>query len=180
MTVQSNTKMLQSRNSTNFLAKFASNTLEVKTLSDMQVELSNQSSQPVSEKRQQRTKKQRTKLIILNFIMLWLLLIVGGLYGAYTYMNKMEERLTTQMRQETEQKLKELDSSYETRINELDSSYQEKVAALGEQIDELNQLLTFVKDNSSDKNDDSNQLYSQINEIKSQLQKLQKSMELLK
>lgn len=153
-------------------------------MSDMQVKLSNESSQPVtniSEKRQlQRAKKRRSRLILTNFLMLWLLLIIGGFYGAYTYMNQMEVRITTQMRQEAEQKLKESENRYEARINELDAGYQEKLAALGEQIDELNQLLTFVKDNSSDKSDDNNQLYSQINDIKAQLQKLQKSMELLK
>lgn len=149
-------------------------------MSDMQVNLSNELIQPVAEKRKQRTKKRRNRLILFNFFMLWLLLIVGGFYGAYMYMNQAEARIIEQMRQETEQKLQTLESSYEQRISELDSSYEEKLASLSEQINELNQLLTFVKDNSSDKNADSNQLYSQINEIKAQLQKLQKSMELLK
>lgn len=153
-------------------------------MSDMQVKISNESSQPVaniSEKRQQqRAKKRRSRLILINFMMVWLLLIIGGSYGAYAYMNQVEARITTQMQQETDQKLKELENRYETRISELDAGYQEKLTALGEQIDELNQLLTFVKDNSSDKSDDNNQLYSQINDIKAQLQKLQKSMELLK
>lgn len=149
-------------------------------MSDMQVKLSRETTQPVPEKRQQRIKKRNRRLLILNFIMLWILLILGGLYSAHTYMNKLEQRLTTEMRLETEQKLSELQISYEARFKELDGNYQQQITELGGQINELNELLTFVKDNSSDKNDDSNQLYSQIKEIKTQLQKLQKSMELIK
>lgn len=150
-------------------------------MSDMQVQTEkNYSTAPVAEKRQERAKKRRSKLVIANFLMLWLVLIVGGLYGAYTYINQVEQRLAEQLSVETEQKLSELEAAYDVKLTELEGNYNEKIAALGQQIDELNQLLTFVKDNSSDNNDNSNQLYSQINEIKSQLQKLQKSMELLK
>lgn len=149
-------------------------------MSDMQVKLSKESAQPITEKRQQRIKKRNRRLLILNFIMLWMLLITGGLYGAHMYMNKLEDRLTAGIRVETEQKLSELQNSYENRLKELDGNYQQQISELGGQINELNELLTFVKDNSSDKNDDNNQLYSQIKEIKAQLQKLQKSMELLK
>ncbi|MEK4249365.1 hypothetical protein NSQ99_07185 [Paenibacillus sp. FSL W7-1287] len=151
-------------------------------MSDMQVQQQERNSNPVlpAEKRKERAKKRRSKLLFVNFMMLWLLLIACGLYGAHTYMNHVEQSLADQLSQETEQRLIELETSFNTKLSELDSSYNEKIAALGEQIEELNQLLTFVKDNSSNNNDNSNQLYSQINDIKAQLQKLQKSMELLK
>src|SRR5690606_6185314 len=116
----------------------------------MQVNLSNEHGQPVTEKRRQRAKKRRTRLIFFNFFMRWVLLIVGGFYGAYTYVNEAEAKMMLQIRLETDQKLEAMRSSYEDRIAELDGSYEEKLAALNEQISELNQLLTFVKDNSSD------------------------------
>ena len=47
-------------------------------------------------------------------------------------------------------------------------------------MDELNQLLTFAKDNASAKTDNSNKLYTQLSEVKKQLALLEKNLELLK
>ncbi len=89
----------------------------------------------------------------------------------------LEQKLSIHI--ETEQKLLELSTGYNQKLTGLIQATMNRIAELGKQIDEAISA-TFVKDNSANNNDNSNQLYSQINEIKSQLQKLQKSMELLK
>ena len=72
-------------------------------------------------------------------MMLWLLLIACGLYGAHTYMNHVEQSLADQLSQETEQRLTELETSFNTKLSELDSSYNEKIAAL------MNELFVNIK-----------------------------------
>ncbi|MNW58568.1 hypothetical protein D3C74_364440 [compost metagenome] len=47
-------------------------------------------------------------------------------------------------------------------------------------VDTFNELLTFTKDNASNKTDNSNKLYTQLNEVRKQLAALQKEMDLLK
>ncbi|MNP78351.1 hypothetical protein D3C76_1759400 [compost metagenome] len=51
---------------------------------------------------------------------------------------------------------------------------------LQSKVESFNELLEFTKDNSSDKSDNSNKLYSQLSEVKKQLTQLQKQMDLLK
>lgn len=132
-----------------------------------------------AENRSERTRKRKHRLSIVNMIIVWLLLVFGGLYGAYMYMNHVEQKLSLQLEQKTEERIQQLQVSYDKRLGELDESYSTQMDELNTQITSLNELLTFVKDNASSDNSDSNKLYTQINEIKTQLQKLQKSMELL-
>lgn len=67
------------------------------------------------------------------------------------------------------------------------TDYESKIAVLSEQVKELqstvqtfNELLTFTKDNASNKTDNSNKLYTQLSEVKKQLDTLKKEMDLLK
>lgn len=150
-------------------------------MSELQTAQANQQigTQP-AENRKERTRKKRQRIIITNAVMLWLLLIMGGLYGAYMYMNHIEQKLSTQIEQKTEVRIQEMQTTYDKKLATLDEEYSAQMQELNSQISSLNELLTFVKDNASSENSDSNKLYTQINEIKTQLQKLQKSMELLK
>ncbi|MNW04214.1 hypothetical protein D3C71_2002730 [compost metagenome] len=67
------------------------------------------------------------------------------------------------------------------------TDYESRIAALSDQVKELqstvqtfNELLTFTKDNASSKTDNSNKLYTQLSEVRKQLEALQKEMDLLK
>lgn len=133
-----------------------------------------------TEKRSERTRKRKQRIAVTNIIMFWLLLIMGGLYGAYSYMNHVEQKLTAQIEKKTEERIQEMQIAYNQKISDLDVQYTAQMDDLNSQIASLNELLTFVKDNANTDQDDSNKLYTQISEIKAQLQKLQNSMELLK
>lgn len=133
-----------------------------------------------TEKRSERNRKRKQRIAVTNIIMFWLLLIMGGLYGAYSYMNHVEQKLTAQIEKKTEERIQEMQIAYNQKISDLDVQYTTQMDDLNSQIASLNELLTFVKDNANTDQDDSNKLYTQISEIKAQLQKLQNSMELLK
>jgi peptidoglycan hydrolase CwlO-like protein len=47
-------------------------------------------------------------------------------------------------------------------------------------VNSLNELLAFTKDSANSKTDNSNQLYTQLAEVKKKLDELQKNLEVLK
>jgi chromosome segregation ATPase len=68
----------------------------------------------------------------------------------------------------------------EARMAELEAAYRAEIDAVEARVNELNELLTFVRDNATDDKDDSNLLYTQLNEVKKKLDQLQKQLDVLK
>lgn len=133
------------------------------------------STEPVTTSEPLRTKRTRrpsVKIVLLT----WILLIGAGVATAYWYSNYLKQSM-----------LEQLDSRLVAQTEIMKADYTTQLSALTEQVEQLqskvetfNELLTFTKDNASDKTDNSNKLYSQLNDVKNQLSKLQKQMELLK
>lgn len=134
----------------------------------------------VTANRTEKVKKRRIKLAFINFFMVWVLIIVGGFYAAHSYMEKWKTDITAQIEEQTVTKMDELQSTYDQQLKELEESYSTQLEQLQSKINGLNELLTFTKDNADSNTDNSNMLYTQLNQMKSQLKELQKSLELLK
>jgi len=134
----------------------------------------------VAANRSEKVKKRRTKLAFINFFMIWVLIIVGGFYAAHSYMGKWKVDITAQIEEQTAARLNELQSTYDQQLKELGDSYTSQLEELQNKINGLNELLTFTKDNADSNTDNSNMLYTQLNQMKTQLKELQKSLELLK
>lgn len=122
--------------------------------------------------RSRRTRRPSVKIVLL----IWFLLIGAGVTTAYWYSNYLKQSM-----------LDQLDARIQAQTEVMKVDYSAQLAALSEQVEQLNskvetfnELLTFTKDNASDKTDNSNKLYSQLSDVKNQLAKLQKQMELLK
>lgn len=131
-------------------------------------------------RRKETNKKRRIRLAFINFFMLWILLMVGGYYAANSYMENFKQDVTKQMNEQTSAQIKTLQKSYDEQIATLETSYVTQLAELQVKIEQLNELLTFTKDNANSNTDNSNMLYTQLNEMKYQLNELKKSLELLK
>lgn len=119
-----------------------------------------------------RTKRPSVKLVLLT----WFLLIAVGVTSAYLYSNYLKRSM-----------LEQLDASWQTRVAAMQADYTSQLSSLSAEVKDLqnkvqsfNELLEFTRDNSSDKSDNSNKLYSQLSEVKKQLAQLQKKMDLLK
>ncbi|WP_150275239.1 hypothetical protein [Paenibacillus tepidiphilus] len=110
------------------------------------------------------------------FLLFWILLIGAGVYGVYSYTNHLKEQMLSQLGAQSQQQLTVLKTDYETKITALT----EQVQQLQSTVDTFNELLTFTKDNQSDKTDNSNKLYTQLSEVRKQLDSLKKEMDLLK
>ena len=131
-------------------------------------------------RRKESSKKRRARLAFINFLMLWILLIVGGFYAAHSYMEHFKKEVTLQIEEQTSEQIKTLQTSYDEQITELETSYIAQLSDLQIKIEQLNELLTFTKDNADSSTDNSNMLYTQLNTMKAQLNELKKSLELLK
>ncbi|MBY9080448.1 hypothetical protein KIH86_07215 [Paenibacillus sp. HN-1] len=110
------------------------------------------------------------------FLLFWLIVIVAGGYGAYSYSNHLKDRMVAQLTAQSQQQMAALRSDYEQKL----SALSKEVTELQGQVQSFNELLTFTKDNANNKTDNSNKLYTQLNEVRKQLDALQKEMDLLK
>lgn len=131
-------------------------------------------------RRKESSKKRRLRLAFINFFMLWLLLIAGGFYATHSYMEHFKKTVTGQIEEQTSAQIKTLQTSYDEQIEKLETSYITQLSDLQIKIEQLNELLTFTKDNANSSTDNSNMLYTQLNAMKTQLNELQKSLELMK
>ncbi|WP_322903324.1 hypothetical protein [Paenibacillus campi] len=110
------------------------------------------------------------------FFVSLLVIIALGATAAYAYSNHLKQQMITAIKADTERQIASLQSDYETRLTTMSQQIQQ----LQSKVDSFNELLTFTKDNASNKTDNSNKLYTQLNEVQKQLDTLQKKMELLK
>lgn len=122
------------------------------------------------------TRKKKHRISPLAVILIWIILIGAGGTGAYMYSIHLKQSM-----------LNELDAAMAQRTEALKNDYSTQLAELGREVDELeskvqsfNELLAFTKDNTTNKTDNSNQLYTQLSQVQKQLAELQKKMDLLK
>lgn len=129
-----------------------------------------------------RSKKIKTKkhFSFIWFFLAWILLISGGVVGAYYYTEQIKEQITLDIYSQTQQQLNQVKNDYEQHIHELDRSITENISFLQAKVDALTELLVFTRDSATDQTDHSNQLYTQLAEVKKQLDELKKNLDVLK
>jgi len=110
----------------------------------------------------------------------WMLLVGGGAAGTVWYAGQVKTSIEESLASQTESRIAELQREYDGKLAQTQADYDRQLAVLQAKVDELNELLTFAKDNASAKTDNSNKLYTQLNEVKKQLAELRKNLELLK
>lgn len=125
------------------------------------------------------TSKQRKKTYkVLVFV--WIMLVGMGITGAYYYTDYLKAQLTADLAQQNRAQLQIIQSDYQQQLSELKTTVSEKMVDLESKVEQLNQLLAFTKDSASTKVDNSNQLYTQLAEVKKKLVELQKNLDVLK
>jgi hypothetical protein len=126
-----------------------------------------------------KTSTQRKKKYKL-FIFAWIMLVGMGLTGAYYYTNYLKTQLTADLAQQNHNQLQIIQADYQKQLGDLKASVNQEMVVLEGKVEQLNQLLAFTKDNANSKVDNSNQLYSQLAEVKKKLEELQKNLDVLK
>ncbi|AIQ34682.1 MULTISPECIES: hypothetical protein [unclassified Paenibacillus] len=110
------------------------------------------------------------------FLLFWIVMIGIGVYAVYSYTNHLKQQVLSELSTQSQQQLTVLKTDYESKIAVLT----EEVKELQNTVQSFNELLTFTKDNASAKTDNSNKLYTQLNEVNKQLEALKKQMDLIK
>lgn len=133
-------------------------------------------SAPPSDIHHTRSAKGKAGSSIKLFLVVWIVLIALGVLGTYYYSNHLQQQMINQLQAHNQQQIAALKTDYEKQL----TTISKEVADLQSQVQSFNELLTFTKDNATDKTDNSNKLYTQLSEVKKQLETLQKKMDLLK
>jgi hypothetical protein len=113
-------------------------------------------------------------------IFAWILLVGMGLIGAYYYTNYLKNQLLADLARQNQAQLQAIQADYQTQLEDLKTNVNDEMVGLQAKVEQLNQLLAFTKDNASTKVDNSNQLYTQLAEVKKKLIELQKNLDVLK
>lgn len=133
-----------------------------------------------TEAYRQPAPKKRNASAIIMFVLLWILLISGGVAGAKWYSDSIQNEVSARLEAQTAAQIAQMQQHYDARMTQLETDYKAQLAQMESKIESLNELLTFTKDNADTKTDNSNKLYTQLAEVKKQLAELKKSLDVLK
>lgn len=134
----------------------------------------------LNDTNRERPPRRSRKGPALFFAILWLVLIAGGVYGAKWYSDRTQQQISLELERQTASQIAALQQDYDERITLMEGEFQEQLGQMESKIEALNELLTFAKDNADTKTDNSNKLYTQLAEVKKQLNELKKSLDVLK
>lgn len=124
--------------------------------------------------------KPRNKNSYKLLILAWVFLISCGVVGAKLYSDHMRQQIAAQIAEQTKQQLDAIQADYQTQVNDLKTSMTNDMSKLQTKVDSLSELLAFTKDSANSKTDNSNQLYTQLSDVKKKLDELQKNLDVLK
>ena len=111
---------------------------------------------------------------------IWAVLIGLGLWGGKLYTDHIRMQITQDIAKQTGDQLAVIQQEYERQVSELRTSLTADMAQMQTKIDSVNELLAFTKDSANSKTDSSNQLYTQLTEVKKKLDELKQNLDVLK
>lgn len=126
-----------------------------------------------------KATKVKRKTYVFLFLS-WLFLIAIGVTAAKLYTDHLRAAIANDIAQQTQQQLKAVQDDYQKQVVQLKDSVNADVSDMQKKVDSLNELLAFTKDSANSKTDNSNQLYTQLADVKAKLEELQKNLDVLK
>ncbi|CAG7632227.1 hypothetical protein ACFQI7_17730 [Paenibacillus allorhizosphaerae] len=128
--------------------------------------------------RSAKPKKSNMRTYVLLFFV-WAILIGLGAWGGKVYTDYVRMQITQEIAKQTGDQLAVIQQDYQKQVTELKSSVTADMAQMQTKIDSVNELLAFTKDSANSKTDNSNQLYTQLAEVKKKLDELKKNLDAL-
>jgi septin family protein len=130
--------------------------------------------------RKAKSTAKPSKKTYLLFFTSWILLIATGVLGTMLYTDYLKQQLSAELASQTEQQLQLMQARYQEQLEQLKTSVAADLGALQTKVDTFNELLAFTRDSANSRTDNSNQLYTQLQEVKQKLEELQKNLDVLK
>ncbi|WP_442601560.1 hypothetical protein [Paenibacillus sp. KN14-4R] len=125
---------------------------------------------------QTRVKKNTYRKLFIA----WIVLILSGASLTFLYTNYLKNQVARDIAHQTEQQLQIVQQDYQKQVTTLKETMQADMTRMQAKVDSLNELLAFTKDSANSKTDNSNQLYTQLAEVKKQLDELKANLDVLK
>jgi septal ring factor EnvC (AmiA/AmiB activator) len=133
---------------------------------------------PLITRTSKEIKPQKNNYFLL--ISIWLILIGCGVVGAMQFTNHVKKQIASEISAQTHLQLDKIQEDYQKQITDMKDNVSADILKLQTKIDSLNELMAFTKDSASNKTDNSNQLYTQLADVKKKLDELQKNLDVLK
>jgi peptidoglycan hydrolase CwlO-like protein len=124
-----------------------------------------------------KPKKKHTYTFLLLF---WVFLIACGVWGTKVYSDHLRNQIADRITLQTKEQLELIQKDYQAQVSDLKITVQSDMTKLQAKVDALTELLAFTKDSANSKTDNSNQLYTQLNDVKKKLEELEKNLDVLK
>jgi hypothetical protein len=121
--------------------------------------------------------KRRTYLVLFAG---WFVLIGIGVTAAKLYTDQLKAQIASDISAQTEKQLQAVQDDYQKQLAQLRDNVNTDMTQLQTKVDTMNELLAFVKDSASSKTDNSNQLYTQLGDVKKKLDDLKSNLDMLK
>lgn len=128
--------------------------------------------------RTSRTGKVKSKTYLYLFAG-WIALIAIGVLGSALYADYLKRQIEQEIAAQTAQQLQMVQDDYKKQVSELKENVTTEMGKMQTKIDALNELLAFTKDSANNKTDNSNQLYTQLSDVKKKLDELKKNLDVL-
>lgn len=129
--------------------------------------------------RTSKATRVKRKTYVMLFVG-WVMLIAVGVAATMMYTEHLRQQISTDIAQQTQQQLQVVQQDYQKQVSQLKDSVTSDMKTLQAKVDSLNELLAFTKDSANSKTDNSNQLYTQLADVKKKLDDLQKNLDVLK
>lgn len=124
----------------------------------------------------QAKKKHTYKILLLS----WVFLIACGVWGTKVYSDHLRDQIASRISEDNKTQLEAIQKEYQAQVSDLKTTVEGDMSQLQAKVDALNELLAFTKDSANSKTDNSNQLYTQLAEVKKQLEALEHNLDVLK
>lgn len=134
-------------------------------------------SHSVPTKARVSTSTKKRKYITL--FVAWLFLISMGTTAGVLYTRHLQQQISADIAQQTEARLQAIQEDYTKQLATMKETMTTEMATMQTKVDTLNELLAFAKDSANSNTDNSNKLYTQLEEMKKKLDELKKNLEVL-
>jgi|SRR5690625_2616353 len=132
----------------------------------------------IQQPRQKKRRKRVGKIVLLVFA--WTAFLTAGAFAMHLYIQQLISSVETELYTQTKQQMIELEQTYSERLQELKQSVNGELAHLQSEVETFNEMLTFAEDLAGDKTDESNKLYTRLEQLEAHLTQLAKNLEMLK
>lgn len=136
---------------------------------------------PKTSRKEEKSSNRAVPLFkFLVFVMAWGMLVGSGVFGSKMYLDHMRADIEAQLHEQTTEQTAQIHEHYDAQFSELKKSLTEEINQLQKDVQTFNELVTFTLDTANTNTDESNRLYTRLEQLEAQLEQLRENLDVLK